>query len=68
MGCRHEFIGHAEGVKCSLCGLEMTTEEYREYLKGGKAEKVEAPAEVAPKEVKTEPKKPTAKKPVSKKK
>lgn len=32
--CKHEFIGHAEGVKCSLCGLTLTTEEYRKYLKG----------------------------------
>lgn len=61
MDCKHEFIGNAEGVKCSLCGLSMTREEYREYLKGGK--------EKAPTNVAVEaPKKPAAKKTVKPKK
>lgn len=57
MDCKHEFIGHAEGVTCSLCGLKMTQEEFRKYLKGEKVQE-----EVAPKEPKVAPKKTTKKK------
>lgn len=63
--CNHEFIGTAEGVKCSLCGIEMTREEYKKFLTGGKVEKAEEPKEVAPKAPKAEQKKPAKK--VSKK-
>lgn len=49
--CKHEFIGNAEGVKCSLCGTELTREEYKAYLNPK-----EEPKET-PKEKKAEPKK-----------
>lgn len=68
MGCNHSFIGHAEGVKCSLCGKEFSREEYIALIRGVKAEpKVETPKEakaeksVAPKKTIARPKK-TAKK------
>lgn len=31
--CDHVFVGGAEGVQCTTCGLKLTTEEYRELLK-----------------------------------
>lgn len=31
--CPHEFVGGADGVQCTACGLQMTTEEFRELLK-----------------------------------
>lgn len=30
--CKHIFKGHANGVTCMRCGLEMTAEEYAEFL------------------------------------
>ena len=33
--CKHEFEGHADGVTCLLCGLNLTTLEYRDFLKNG---------------------------------
>lgn len=32
MACNHKFQGHKDGVRCLLCGLRMTPEEYAEYL------------------------------------
>ena len=32
MSCDHIFKGHAEGVTCMRCGLQMTTDEYMAYL------------------------------------
>ena len=43
--CKHEFEGHADGVTCLLCGLNLTTLEYRDFLKNGEvpsSDKVEA--------------------------
>ena len=31
--CPHEFVGGAGGVQCTACGLQLTTEEFRELLK-----------------------------------
>lgn len=39
--CKHIFIGNAEGVKCSLCGIEMTPSEYLSYDPKKDAEKAE---------------------------
>ena len=33
MPCNHKFQGHKDGVTCLLCGLCMTPDEYRAYLK-----------------------------------
>ena len=30
--CKHTFIGKADGVHCTKCGVSMTTEAYRAYL------------------------------------
>ena len=30
--CKHDFIGKADGVHCTKCGVSMTTEAYRAYL------------------------------------
>lgn len=30
--CKHAFIGKADGVHCTKCGVSMTTEAYRAYL------------------------------------
>lgn len=58
MACKHEFIGTAEGVKCSLCGLEMNNREFVDFLNGNEKEEV---AEVKV-EKKTTKKKTTTKK------
>lgn len=31
--CSHVFVGGADGVQCTACGLKLTTEEFRELLK-----------------------------------
>lgn len=31
--CPHVFVGGADGVQCSTCGMKLTTEEFRELLK-----------------------------------
>lgn len=49
MACKHEFIGNAKGVKCSLCGTELTVDEYRKYLKN--PNETEPTESVADKEV-----------------
>ena len=68
MDCKHEFIGNAEGVKCPLCGVKLTQQEYREYLKGNKAQKGDFSTSVAVEEPKPEPKKTTKKTASTKKK
>lgn len=30
--CKHTFIGKADGVHCTKCGVFMTTEAYRAFL------------------------------------
>lgn len=30
--CKHDFIGKADGVHCTKCGVSMTTEAYRAFL------------------------------------
>lgn len=30
--CKHTFIGKADGVHCTKCGVSMTTEAYRAFL------------------------------------
>lgn len=32
MTCNHKFRGHKDGVTCMICGLNMTPDEYQEYL------------------------------------
>lgn len=32
MTCNHKFQGDKDGVRCLLCGLRMTPQEYAEYL------------------------------------
>ncbi len=32
MSCNHQFIGHARGVTCKICGLSMTPDEYRAFI------------------------------------
>lgn len=31
--CLHVFVGHADGVQCTICGQKLTTEEFRMLLK-----------------------------------
>lgn len=31
--CTHTWRGHENGVTCMRCGLELTAEEYAEFLK-----------------------------------
>lgn len=30
--CTHTWRGHANGVTCMRCGMELTAEEYAEFL------------------------------------
>ena len=30
--CHHVFIGRADGVHCTRCGLHLTTQQYHELL------------------------------------
>ena len=41
MACSHKFQGDKNGVKCLLCGLRMTAEEYAASLtkKAGRKKK-----------------------------
>ena len=32
MNCNHNFEGSANGVKCKICGLYLTAEEFISYL------------------------------------
>ena len=32
MSCKHEFMGRSDGVKCRLCGLFLTAEQFRAEL------------------------------------
>nr|DAQ84637.1 MAG TPA: Spt4/RpoE2 zinc finger [Caudoviricetes sp.] len=32
MSCKHEFVGRSDGVKCRLCGLFLTAEQFRAEL------------------------------------
>lgn len=32
--CKHEFIGHENGVTCNKCGLNLSIAEYRDFLDG----------------------------------
>ena len=36
--CNHEFIGRADGVHCTKCGLLMDTSDYVKYLSVTKPE------------------------------
>lgn len=47
MECNHLFEGRADGVHCKLCGLHLSTEEYRRYI--FKAPAVELSERTAPK-------------------
>lgn len=47
--CKHEFVGDSEGVKCSLCGLRLSHEEYGKYLHEGFTPIVLEKAEEKPK-------------------
>lgn len=44
MTCNHKFRGHKDGVTCMICGLNMTPDEYQEYLNSSAPEAPEAPA------------------------
>lgn len=44
MTCNHKFRGHKDGVTCMICGLNMTPDEYQEYLNPSAPEAPEAPA------------------------
>lgn len=39
--CKHIFKGHAGGVTCMKCGLEMTADEYAEFLNPTEEEQTE---------------------------
>lgn len=54
MTCNHKFRGHKDGVTCMICGLNMTPDEYQEYLNPSAPEAPEKPA--------TKPRKPAKKK------
>lgn len=38
---KHEFVGAADGVHCTRCGLHLTPEQYRAYMKHGTGETAE---------------------------
>lgn len=44
MTCNHKFRGHKDGVTCMICGLNMTPDEYQEYLNHSAPEAPEKPA------------------------
>lgn len=44
MTCNHKFRGHKDGVTCMICGMNMTPDEYQEYLNPSAPEAPEAPA------------------------
>ena len=46
------FIGKADGVHCTVCGLHMNASTYIEYLKSGEIK--EKPKRQARKKVKTD--------------
>ena len=31
--CKHVFEGRADGVHCKACGLHLTAQAYKDYLK-----------------------------------
>lgn len=37
--CNHVFIGRADGVHCTRCGLHLTTQQYHELLHPPEGEK-----------------------------
>lgn len=43
MTCNHKFRGHKDGVTCMICGLNMTPDEYQEYLNHSAPDAPEAP-------------------------
>ena len=57
MTCNHKFRGHKDGVTCMICGLNMTPDEYQEYLNPSVPEAPEAPEKPA-----RNPRKPAKKK------
>lgn len=36
--CKHEFIGKADGVHCTKCGLHMSASDYVKFLNPEKPE------------------------------
>ncbi len=43
--CKHEFIGHEDGVTCNKCGLNLSIAEYRDFLAGKLVEEAPKQAE-----------------------
>lgn len=43
--CKHIFVGRADGVHCTLCGLHLTAEQYRELLHSPEGAQKNADAE-----------------------
>lgn len=43
--CRHVFIGRADGVHCTRCGLHLTPQQYHELLHPPEPAAVEPPQE-----------------------
>lgn len=33
--CSHQWVGHADGVTCELCGMSLSQDEFVELLNGG---------------------------------
>ena len=53
--CKHIFVGRADGVHCTRCGLHLTAQQYRELLHPPKSPQ-NAPSDAGDKEP-TEPEK-----------
>ena len=51
--CPHVFIGKADGVHCTLCGLHLTAQQYRELLHPPESEKNAAPNKESAEDKKT---------------
>lgn len=58
MACNHKFQGNKDGVRCLLCGLRMTPQEYDEYLNPSAPDEPEGPANEP--QAESNPKKPRA--------
>lgn len=54
--CKHIFIGRADGVHCTMCGLHLTARQYHDLLHPPKGE--QSAADAAPNKEPAEGEKP----------
>lgn len=44
MICNHVFVGRKDGVYCKICGMHMTTDEYKDFLNPATTPEAKKPA------------------------